>query len=105
MAHLDNETALKTALPSAEGLFGDKFGGAFLPPPLVEPMKRIEEAYLESKKDPAFLSELQRLRKHFIGRPSPIYHCKNLSDKLGGEPLPRNSQPRFVRAALARSPL
>lgn len=83
-AHLDNDTALKTTLPTPEGLFGDKYGGAFIPPPLVEPMKKVEEAYLASKKDPAFLSELQRLRKHFIGRPSPIYHCQNLSNKLGG---------------------
>jgi len=47
-------------------------------------MQQVSEAYNKLKQDPAFLSELTRLRKSFIGRPSPIYHCKNLSDKLGG---------------------
>jgi len=41
-------------------------------------------AYNEAKKDPEFLSELVRLRKEYIGRPSPIYECNNLSDKVGG---------------------
>lgn len=60
------------------------YGGAFLPPPLEPVMKEVDEAYNRIKTDPDFLSELARLRKHFIGRPSPIYYCKNLSDKIGG---------------------
>ena len=84
-AHLENGTALSTPLPSPEGLFGAAYGGAFLPPPLVEPMKAVEAAYNKAKADPAFLAELSALRKSWIGRPSPIYHCKNLSNKLGGE--------------------
>lgn len=51
---------------------------------LVEPMKKVEAAYNECKVDPAFQEELLALRKSFIGRPSPIYHCKNISEKLGG---------------------
>ena len=39
---------------------------------------------IKSKHDTEFLSELANLRKHYIGRPSPIYECKNLSNKLGG---------------------
>ena len=49
------------------------------------------------KADPAFLAELAALRKSWIGRPSPIYHCKNLSNKLGGEITPH-------RQSSSRSP-
>jgi len=84
--HLNNGTALKTSLPDAKGYFGDdaKYGGAFLPPPLEPVMQAVGEAYAKIKTDPEFLAELSRLRKEFIGRPSPIMHCKNLSDEIGG---------------------
>jgi len=84
--HLDNSNALSTSLPHADGFFGEDktYGGAFLPPPLVPVMKEIGEEYEKIKHDPQFLSDLTRLRKDFIGRPSPIYHCANLSEKLGG---------------------
>jgi len=85
--HLNNKTALSVSLPSADGYFGsgpEPFGGAFLPPPLVPVMQQIDQEYQKIKTDPSFLSELSDLRKRFIGRPSPIYECKNLSEKLGG---------------------
>lgn len=83
---LDNSVALSTSLPAKDGFFGDQkeYGGAFLPPPLVPVMQEIAKAYDTIKTDEEFLKELQELRKTFIGRPSPIYHCKNLSAKLGG---------------------
>jgi len=85
-AHLHNSNALATSLPHADGFFGEdkKYGGAFLPPPLEPVMKKVGEEYEKIKSDPTFLEELSNLRKSFIGRPSPIYHCKNLSDKIGG---------------------
>ena len=84
--HLDNGAALSTSLPHADGFFGEEktYGGAFLPPPLVPIMQNVSDEYNKIKTDPEFLSELARLRKQFIGRPSPIYHCKNLSEKIGG---------------------
>ena len=84
--HLNNSKALSTSLPSEDGFFGEdkKYGGAFLPPPLVPIMKEIGEEYEKIKFDKDFLAELSRYRKHFIGRPSPIYHCENLSKKIGG---------------------
>jgi len=82
--HLNNETALSGgAQPDAEGFFGT-YGGAFLPPPLVPVMKEIGIEYNKIKHDDAFLAELADLRKRFVGRPSPLYECKNLSNKIGG---------------------
>eukprot|EP00550_Attheya_septentrionalis_P008407 CAMPEP_0198282230 /NCGR_PEP_ID=MMETSP1449-20131203/2071_1 /TAXON_ID=420275 /ORGANISM="Attheya septentrionalis, Strain CCMP2084" /LENGTH=429 /DNA_ID=CAMNT_0043978395 /DNA_START=78 /DNA_END=1364 /DNA_ORIENTATION=- len=85
-AHLDNSKALSTQLPHADGFFGEdkKYGGAFLPPPLEPVMKQVGEEYEKIKHDPEFIGDLLRLRKQYIGRPSPIYHCVNLSKKLGG---------------------
>lgn len=89
VAHLNNEDGLSGgAQPNAEGFFGtsdqEQYGGAYLPPPLVPVMKAVADAYNEAKNDPAFLKDLAVLRKTYIGRPSPIYECKNLSEKIGG---------------------
>lgn len=89
-ARLNNEDGLSGgAQPNAEGFFGtasdqEQYGGAYLPPPLVPVMKAVDEAYNQAKNDPTFLAELANLRKTYIGRPSPIYECKNLSSKIGG---------------------
>ena len=87
-ARLDNAGDLNgKAQPDADGFFGEgehQYGGAFLPPPLVPVMKEIDIEYNKIKKDTDFINELTELRKRFIGRPSPIYECKNLSDKIGG---------------------
>ena len=84
--HLDNSVGLSTTLPDANGFFGEdkKYGGAFLPPPLEPVMQEVAEEYEKIKQDETFLAELSRLRRDFIGRPSPIYHCANLSRKVGG---------------------
>lgn len=88
--HLNNEAGLSGgAQPDENGFFGGtdeqmQYGGAYLPPPLVPVMKEIAIEYNKIKDDPLFLTELAMLRKRFIGRPSPIYECKNLSNKLGG---------------------
>jgi len=69
--------------PDGEGYFGE-YGGAFLPPQLVDEFKRINEAYMKLRKSHAFLSELRRIRKHYQGRPTPVYHAKRLSEAVGG---------------------
>ena len=71
------------ASPNPEGFFGE-YGGAFLPPPLVPVMEEIAAKYEELKKDKSFWDELHELEKQFTGRPSPIFHAKRLSDKIGG---------------------
>ena len=70
-------------MPDKNGYFGE-YGGRFVPPQLESIMKEIEQAYLKIKDDPSFIEELAYLQKHYTGRPSPVYHAKNLSEKLGG---------------------
>ncbi|UXI00048.1 tryptophan synthase subunit beta [Photobacterium sp. TY1-4] len=70
------------ALPNAEGYFGE-YGGSFIPPALQEIMVQITAAYDACRQDPAFRDELARLYKHFVGRPSPIFHAENLSRQYG----------------------
>ncbi len=70
-------------LPDANGFFG-QYGGAILPPPLVGPFKRIDETYEEIRTTKKYLDELNYIRKHFQGRPTPVYYCRNLSAQLGG---------------------
>ncbi|KAL3796115.1 hypothetical protein HJC23_000618 [Cyclotella cryptica] len=87
-AHLDNSSGLNgLAQPNAEGFFlsnTNQYGGAFLPPKLLPIVQQIASQYDQMKRDPQFLRDLSELRQRFIGRPSPVYECKNLSEKLGG---------------------
>ena len=69
--------------PSAEGNFGE-FGGAYLPPQLVGPMEDIHKAYLKISRSADFINELRAIRKHFQGRPTPVYHAKRISEQCGG---------------------
>lgn len=70
-------------MPDENGYFGE-YGGIILPPELENIMREIKDAYLEIKKDPAFIKELGDLYRDYVGRPSPIFHAKNLSKKVGG---------------------
>jgi len=69
--------------PNQEGYFG-KFGGAFLPPELIEQFKEIEKAYLTIGNSHNFILELRDIRKHYQGRPTPVYYAKRLSEYVGG---------------------
>ncbi|WP_331774362.1 tryptophan synthase subunit beta [Sulfurospirillum sp. 1612] len=71
------------AFPNAEGYFG-KFGGAFLPPQLIEQFKQIEKAYLTIGNSHNFIQELRDIRKHYQGRPTPVYYAKRLTEYVGG---------------------
>ncbi|UCE24649.1 MAG: tryptophan synthase subunit beta [Candidatus Zixiibacteriota bacterium] len=70
-------------LPDNNGYFG-QYGGQFVPEPLQNILDEITTAYNHFKDSPGFKKELSDLRKHYVGRPSPIYHCRSLSSKLGG---------------------
>jgi len=67
--------------------FGGKFGGRYIPETLMEAHEELSIAWEATKKDPAFIQELARLRKEFVGGPTPLYFAKNLTEKLGGAEL------------------
>lgn len=68
--------------PSKDGYFGD-FGGAFLPPELEPHFAEINRAYLTLGRSADFLNELRYIRKHYQGRPTPVYYAHNLSREVG----------------------
>jgi len=70
-------TACKT------GFFGP-FGGQFVPDELKRVLNDVTEAFLRYKDDPEFNAELADLFAHYCGRPTPVFHCRNLSRELGG---------------------
>ncbi|MBS40836.1 MAG: tryptophan synthase subunit beta [Rhodospirillales bacterium] len=69
--------------PNSNGHFG-KFGGRYVAETLMPLILSVEKAYEEAKEDPAFRSELEYYLKHYVGRPSPLYYAKRLSEYLGG---------------------
>lgn len=72
-----------TNLPDEKGHFA-QYGGLFVAETLMHAITQLKDAYEKYKKDPDFLAEFQSELKHFVGRPSPIYHAKRWSEELGG---------------------
>ncbi len=74
--------------PDASGHFGPVngtyFGGTFVAETLIHALDELKRAYAEVQADPAFMAEFRSELKHFVGRPSPIYHAARLSRELGG---------------------
>jgi tryptophan synthase beta chain len=71
------------SLPNKDGFYGP-YGGRFVPEELMPALQEVEEAFLKAQADPEFLREYQSLLRDYVGRPSPLYYAKNLTDKLGG---------------------
>ncbi len=70
-------------VPDAAGRFG-KYGGRYVPETLVRALEELTVEYDKSRSDAAFQAELDELLKHFVGRPSPLYHARRLSQQVGG---------------------
>ena len=70
-------------LPDEHGHFGP-YGGIFASETLMGALDELREAYERYKNDTEFLAELDYELKHFVGRPSPIYHARRWSEELGG---------------------
>jgi tryptophan synthase beta chain len=68
--------------PDARGYFGE-FGGRYVPETLVAPVEELERAYFAAREDMAFGAELERLLRHYVGRPTPVYEAKRLSAACG----------------------
>jgi tryptophan synthase beta chain len=70
----------KGSLPDQKGYYG-AFGGAYIPEMLQHNVEELRDHYLEIMNDPSFQAEFQDLLKHYVGRPSPLYEAKRLSEK------------------------
>ena len=69
--------------PDEKGFY-ESYGGVFVPPALEVEMKKIADAYHTISKSHNFIQELRSIRKHYQGRPTPVYYCARLSGKYGG---------------------
>src|SRR5258706_14330539 len=70
-------------LPDARGHFGP-YGGIFVAETLMAALQELHDAYRSAQADAAFRAEFERELKHYVGRPSPIYHARRWSKELGG---------------------
>ena len=70
-------------LPDERGHFGP-YGGVFVAETLVHALDQLKRAYESCRADPKFTAEFEYELKHYVGRPSPIYHAKRWSRMLGG---------------------
>ena len=63
------------------GYFG-RFGGQFVPETLMPALAELEQAYDAARADPAFGARLAQLLTDYVGRPTPLYHARRLSESL-----------------------
>jgi tryptophan synthase beta chain len=70
-------------LPDARGHFGP-YGGVFVAETLMAALDELRREYEAARQDPDFQEEFRHELRHYVGRPSPIYHAKRWSEKLGG---------------------
>lgn len=89
-SYLFNDVAVQSlsaldnySLPNSEGYFG-VYGGGFIPETLTYAIEELSKAYAVYKHDQQFLTEFNAELKHFVGRPSPIYHARRWSKLAGG---------------------
>ncbi len=79
----NTDTESFKSMPDKRGHFGI-YGGRFVSETLMGPLEELEQAYKKYIIDPDFIAEYEHDLKHFVGRPSPLYHAKRWSEKLGG---------------------
>jgi len=68
--------------PDERGYFGE-YGGRFVPETLVAPIEELSKAYFSAREDKSFQTELERLLKDYVGRPTPLYEASRLADSVG----------------------
>lgn len=73
----------RSSQPDASGRFG-RYGGKFVPETLMAALNELEQAFEAARSDQSFWDELNGLLADYVGRPTPIYFARNLSEKLGG---------------------
>ncbi len=70
-------------LPDSRGHFG-QYGGRYVAETLMPALIELEQAYKEARRDPKFRSQLRSYAREYIGRPTPLFYCANLTARLGG---------------------
>ncbi len=73
----------RKSLPDSRGYFG-QYGGKFVPETLMPALSELEAAYAAAMADASFQEQFSRLCRDYIGRPTPLYHARQLSAKMGG---------------------
>ncbi len=79
----DSNTSATHSVPNAAGRFGE-FGGRYVPETLTRALDELTAEYAQAKRDPAFQEELHDLLQHYVGRPSPLYFARRLTERCGG---------------------
>ena len=74
---------MNPTLPDARGYFG-RFGGQFVAETLMQAVLQLESAYRAAQDNPAFWAQFRAELADYVGRPSPLYFAKRLSEKAGG---------------------
>ena len=69
--------------PDASGHFG-RFGGKYVPEALMHALDELEAAFTDAAADPGFNAELERLRRDYAGRPTPLWRAQRLTEHAGG---------------------
>ena len=72
-----------TQFPDEHGRFG-AYGGVFVAETLMAALEELQQEYERACRDPGFMAEFHHELRHYVGRPSPIYHARRWSDQLGG---------------------
>ncbi|MFP5409571.1 MAG: tryptophan synthase subunit beta [Gammaproteobacteria bacterium] len=72
-----------TDLPDSRGHFGP-YGGIFVAETLMQALDELRVEYDNARQDPDFIAEFEYELKHYVGRPSPVYHARRLSEAYGG---------------------
>jgi len=72
-----------TRVPDSAGRFG-QFGGRYIPETLTRALNELTDQYTQAVADPAFQAQLNDLYKHYVGRPSPLYFARRLTECCGG---------------------
>ena len=89
MPILPNQSAeqkIQGHYPDERGYFGC-YGGMFISETLVQPITELREAYEKYRQDAEFINDFKNQLRHYVGRPSPLYHAQRWSAQLGGAQL------------------
>src|SRR5882757_2482418 len=81
--NLMTKTEVTTQVPDSAGRFGE-FGGRYVPETLIRALDQLTVEYDKACHDAKFQAELASLFKNYVGRPSPLYHARRLSEQCGG---------------------